>query len=240
MYILEGNIGVGKSTFLSLLKKHCQSVTVITEPVEDWSKQTYGQSLLESFYSDTPRWAYTLETLTMICRARDHMHEQGVSNPNRIFERSIYSGHYCFAQNSFESGCMLELEWKIYNQWANFLIHQQCAPPLGFIYLKASPETCFSRVQKRNRSSEKALTLDYMKQIDLWHDRFLIEKKEITPTLKNVPVLTLDCNKDFVENPENMAKHAQKVKALLEQTQPKREAVPLPSDRNKPGPVFWR
>lgn len=219
MYILEGNIGAGKSTFLSLLKKHKPDLEVITEPVEDWSKQTYGQSLLANFYQDTPRWAYTLETLTMICRARDHMHEQDATDPNRIFERSIYSGHYCFARNSYESGCMLKVEWNIYNQWANFLIHQQCSPPLGFIYLKASPEVCFSRVQKRNRSSESALTLEYMKQVDFWHDYFLIEKKEVSSIIKHVPVLTLDCNQDFVDNPENMEQHAKEVTLFLEKTQ---------------------
>jgi len=233
MYILEGNIGVGKSTFLSLLKKYCSNVTVITEPVEDWSKQTYGQSLLANFYQNTPRWAYTLETLTMICRARDHMQEQTISDPNRIFERSIYSGHYCFARNSYESGCMHKVEWDIYNRWANFLIHQQCLPPLGFIYLKATPETCFSRVQKRDRSSEKALTLDYIKQIDLWHDRFIIEKKEISAMLQCVPVLQLDCNEDFVENPKNMVEHVQKVKVFLQQTQL------IDCNNNQPGPTLF-
>lgn len=204
---------------MSLLKKQCSDLEVITEPVEDWSKQTYGQSLLANFYQNTPRWAYTLETLTMFCRARDHMQEQKTTSPNRIFERSIYSGHYCFARNSYESGCMLKLEWRIYNQWANFLIHQECSPPIGFIYLKASPEACFSRVQKRNRSSEAAITLDYMKQIDFWHDHFLINKKEVSPTLSNIPVLTLDCNQDFLNNPENMRRHAERVKAFLEKTQ---------------------
>ena len=90
MYILEGNIGVGKSTFLSLLAKHSPHIEMLTEPLEDWSKQTYGESLLDNFYKDTPRWAYTLESLTLMCRSRDHIREQRNKNPNRIFERSVY------------------------------------------------------------------------------------------------------------------------------------------------------
>ena len=218
MYIVEGNIGVGKTTFLSKIKVH-PAIEVVPEPLDDWNKQEYGQSLLANFYQNTPRWAYTLETLTMICRTRDHILEQSNQNPNRVFERSIYSGHYCFARNSFETGNMSEIEWNIYNEWASFLLHKQCRPPLGFIYLKADPEVCFERVQKRNRSSEKSLTLEYIKQVDYWHNHFLVKKEEVTQTIKQVPVLVLDCNEDFSENESNMRLHLDKISTFLERTQ---------------------
>lgn len=220
MYILEGNIGVGKTTFLTLLKKHCPNIDILNEPVANWSQEQHGQSLLADFYQDTSRWAYTLETFTMICRVHDHLREQNHKNPKRILERSIYSGHYCFARNSFESGNLNPTEWAIYKKLADLLIHMQCKPPLGFIYLKANPEVCFQRVQKRNRSSEKDLTLEYIKKIDHWHDTLLIAKLGLTKTLKSVPVLILDCNEDFVENHANMAKHAEKVTAFLHPKHP--------------------
>ena len=219
MYIVEGNIGVGKTTFLSLLKENLPKIEVLAEPVADWSEKNHGQSLLNNFYQDTSRWAYTLETLTMICRTRDHIKEQNNKNPNRVFERSIYSGHYCFARNSFDTDHMTKLEWNIYNQWANFLLHKQCVPPLGFIYLKASPETCFERVQVRNRESEKSLSLEYISQIDFWHDQFLIERKGITDQLARVPVLVLDCNVDFVKSEESMESHISKIKSFFTRTQ---------------------
>jgi deoxyadenosine/deoxycytidine kinase len=220
MYVVEGNIGVGKTTFLSSLKKYRPNIDILAEPLDCWNNQTYGQSLLENFYRNTARWAYTLETLTMMCRAREHIRKQGDPNKNRIFERSIYSGHYCFAKNSFKNGHMTKIEWHIYNQWVDFLVHSKCKPPLGFIYLKASPEICFKRVQKRNRSSEKGLTLSYIKQIDFCHNQFLIEKKDLSPALKRVPVLVLDCNKDFVKDEKNMASHARKVALFFQHTQP--------------------
>lgn len=216
MYILEGNIGVGKSTFLKLLKKHCPHIDVLTEPVEDWSQENFGQSLLSNFYQDISRWAYTLETLTMVCRAEDHIREQNHENPYRVLERSIYSGHYCFARNCFEGGHLTAVEWEVYNKLANIIVQRNCKPPLGFIYLKAEPTTCFERVQKRNRPSEKSLTMEYIIEIDKWHDRFLIEKKGISDALKAVPVLTLDCNDDFLENPQNMKNHVQQIESFLQ------------------------
>ena len=85
MYLLEGNIGVGKSTFLKLVKEHLPELKVLTEPVDNWNNLIYGQSLLENFYKQPKRWAYTLETLTMICRAQDHILQQKKPDRTHVF-----------------------------------------------------------------------------------------------------------------------------------------------------------
>ena len=217
MYILEGNIGVGKSTFLKLIKENLPKVSILTEPKDNWTNQIYGQSLLENFYKDPKRWAYTLETLAMICRSRDHVREQTTSN-NIIMERSIYSGHYCFAMNDRQNGFFSAIEWGIYQKWVRFLLEQKCNPPKGFIYLKADTQICLSRVKKRNRISEKNIALSYIKQIEEWHEKFLIRKENIANSIKDVPVLILDCNQDFIENPDNLVKHLYKLNNFIEKT----------------------
>jgi len=219
MYLVEGNMGVGKSTFLKLINQHLPEVKILTEPKDNWMTQIHGQSLLDNFYKNPKRWAYTLETLAMIYRVKDHVREQEKNEPSLIMERSVYSGHYCFAPNDLELGYFTDIEWIIYNKWADFLVHQKCKAPNGFIYLKADPEVCIKRVKKRNRNCEKNVTLSYIKQIEKWHDSFLIKKENVSEKIRNTPVLTLDCNQDFLENSENMQKHAVKIKLFLEQTQ---------------------
>ena len=217
MYILEGNIGVGKSTFLKKIQEHLPELEVLTEPVNNWSNQMFGQSLLENFYKDTSRWAFTLENLAMIYRVKDHIEIQQKKNPNIIMERSIYSGHYCFAKNSFANGHLSNLEWEIYQNWID-LLHKSCEPPKGFIYLKANPETCIKRIKKRNRLSEKTITLGYIKQIDKWHNKFLLKKEDLDLNLVKVPVLTIDCNKDFENKTSLLKEHLNKVKDFINQT----------------------
>lgn len=39
IYIVEGNIGAGKSTFLKLLNDHLVNVSVSLEPVYNWQQQ---------------------------------------------------------------------------------------------------------------------------------------------------------------------------------------------------------
>ncbi|MFH0898485.1 MAG: deoxynucleoside kinase [bacterium] len=217
MYILEGNIGVGKSTFLNLVARGCSQISIIQEQLGSWDNRERGKSLLEQFYNNPKRWAYTMETLSMVTRVKDHVEQQKHPNPNRIMERSVYSGHYCFAVNGNHYGFFNEIEWAIYVQWVRFLLYQRCQPPRGFIYLKADPEVCMQRVYKRGRLSEKSLSLDYIRQIHDRHEAFLVQKADVFDNLKEVPVLVLDCNREFESCKEVMAEHLDRVKAFLQE-----------------------
>lgn len=220
MYIVEGNIGAGKSTFLTLINEHISHINIALEPLNNWQSQVYGQSLLANFYQDSPRWAFTMETFAMICRMREHVHEQQQQDPNRIMERSVYSGHYCFSLNGYKQGFVSDLEWQLYLQWFNFLIPQKCVAPLGFIYLRTDPDIAYARIKKRNRLAEKKLSLAYLKQIHNHHEAFLINKEGVLPSIKEVPVLVLDVNKEFENSSTKLHELLEKVQDFMLQTQP--------------------
>ena len=66
--IIEGNIGTGKTTFLKMLEKYgCE---VIYEPVKVWQSTCNddGKNLLETFYSDMKRWAYSMQSFAFKTR----------------------------------------------------------------------------------------------------------------------------------------------------------------------------
>ena len=215
MYLLEGNIGVGKSTFLNILTQHCPEITVIQEPVDNWSLNADGQSLLANFYQDPARWAYTLETFTMLARVRDHTLHQRQNNPLYIMERSVYSGHYCFALNGKAHGSFTPIEWEVYSGWVNFLVLKQCKPPRGFIYLQAAPEVCATRMKVRDRRGEEAVSLEYMQQIHDLHEKFMISREGIDARLASVPVLTLDVTQDLTQDAGRAADYAAQVRAFI-------------------------
>lgn len=219
MYIVEGNIGAGKSTFLKLIEQRLPHISIALEPLHNWQKSEHGQCLLNSFYSDPKRYAYTLETLTMMCRVREHVQEQEHTNPYRIMERSIYSGHYCFAKNGYEHDFMTDLEWLMYNQQFQFLIPNKCRAPHGFIYLRVEPEISFERIKKRNRESEKNITLKYLRQIHQKHESLLLTEKNKNPHIAIAPVLVLDCNEEFESNEKKLQEHLLKVQEFIALTQ---------------------
>lgn len=196
MYIIEGNIGAGKSTFLKIIEQYIPEVAVLFEPVNRWDQHEAGMSLLRGFYTNPTRWAYTLETYAMVCRIRDHLKDLDDVKKISVMERSIFSGYYCFAKNSYMSGFMSEIEWSVYQQWFSFLITHKIPMPKGFIYLRTAPEVAHERIIKRSRSSEDTISLDYLKDLHERHEEFLM-KRDVTPELAQVPVLVLDAHVNF-------------------------------------------
>lgn len=68
---IEGNIGVGKSTLIDLLKQKLNSsCEFVSEPTDEWSKivDENGRNLLDLYYTDMKRWAYTFQNMAYITR----------------------------------------------------------------------------------------------------------------------------------------------------------------------------
>ena len=48
----------------------------------------------------------------------------------------------------------------------------------GIIYLQVTPETCYNRVQKRNRDGE-TISLEYLKSCHQYHENWLTTEKNV-------------------------------------------------------------
>lgn len=220
MYIVEGNMGVGKSTFLSVIRQHCSNLAIHYEPKENWMNDENGQSLLECFFKDKKRWEFTAETFIMLCRVKEQHKIQTTNHSHLIMERSIYTGHYCYARTACAMGLFTRLEWNLYNQFADYLINQSTQPPQGFIYLRSNPDVCYSRVKKRNWKSEKLAPFSFLEQLHVAHEKFLIDKHDVFPNLKQIPVLVLDANKEFEADAAVQREYVAKIQDFVAATQP--------------------
>lgn len=206
--IVEGNIGAGKSTFLSIVKKYLD-LDIIYEPHDRWQAVGGEHNLLELFYSDTKRWAYTFQTYAFVSRIVEQEKAKKEAIKPLLFERSVYSDRYCFAKNCFEMGTITALEWSLYKEWFSWLVETHVSAPDGFIYLKASPEKCLERILKRQRSEERNVPLEYIQKLYEKHEDFLVKRLDLASSLLDVPILVLDCEEEFEANSsvqEEMAK----------------------------------
>ena len=71
IFIVEGNIGSGKSTFLTRVKEILKDdVQVIYEPLDEWLsiKDETGKNILDYFYSDMERYCYAFQSMAFITR----------------------------------------------------------------------------------------------------------------------------------------------------------------------------
>ena len=200
--IVEGNVGAGKSTFLKMLDRYLNAQLVL-EPHERW-QDINGDNLLEKFYTDTSRWAYTFQTYAFITRIWEQQSAlKNCFSDVHILERSVYSDRYCFSDVLHESGNITDLEWALYKEWWHWVVKEYAPVPTGFIYLRVSPEVCYERIIKRSRTEESGVPLSYIKKLHERHDRWLIEKVDILETLHKVPVLVIDSDEDFEHNEKN-------------------------------------
>ncbi len=213
--IVEGNVGAGKSTFLKLIKQ-LLPVDIIYEPHQQWQQVGGTENLLERFYNDTNRWAYTFQSYAFVTRVKElELAAKKASQNIQVLERSVFSDRYCFAQNCFELGSMNSLEWKLYQEWFGWLVENYTVKPHGFIYLRTDPAVCYRRMLKRNRSEESCVSLEYLHMLHDKHEDWLIHKKNISSYLNEIPVLILDCNKEFEADISQMDAHAERIGNFL-------------------------
>lgn len=215
IFIVEGNVGAGKSTFLKIIQ-HYLNVQVVSEPLERWQNVGGTDNLIEKFYQDMHRWGYTFQTYVFITRIQKQI-EYAKKNPYdvQVLERSVFSDLYCFARNLFELGHMNELEWKLYQELFSWLVDTYCPKPTGFIYLQTDPDICYARLQKRARSEEAVVPFEYLERLHQKHENWLIAKKDVIHYLKDTPVLVLHCNKDFEQDVQEQEGHIDKIISFI-------------------------
>lgn len=217
-FIIEGNIGAGKSTLVSLIQKELD-VQVIFEPHAAWQAVGGTENLLDCFYKDTARWAYTFQSYAFMTRVRAQQeHARLYPHKTQMLERSVYSDRYCFAKNCFELGFMNKLEWELYQEWFAWLVDTYTDVPDGFIYLKADPEVCYSRLLKRDRHEESGVRLEYLVSLHAKHEQWLMQKNGIAQRLKQVPVLVIDGNQEFEYAAEVQQNMLEAIRAFIAKT----------------------
>ena len=77
-----------------------------------------------------------------------------------------------------EANWMNEMEISIYDSWFDPVVSSLPGLiPDGFIYLRASPDTCHKRMMVRKRSEEGGVTLDYLRGLHEKHESWLLPSK---------------------------------------------------------------
>ncbi|XP_025081103.1 thymidine kinase 2, mitochondrial-like isoform X2 [Pomacea canaliculata] len=123
----------------------------------------------------------------------------------KMIERSVYSARKCFVENLYQKGLMSDLDYTILQKWHEWLSKNANIGVDLIVYLKASPETCYNRIKKRNRSEECDISLDYLKDLHRLHENWLIHKK-CGPL--PAPVLTIDVDCPLSDVTRKIEQHA--------------------------------
>jgi deoxyadenosine/deoxycytidine kinase len=179
---IEGNIGTGKTSFLEYLEKNPEYI-VLYEPVDEWMSlkdNDTQQSIFETYYGDRKRNGFLFQIMALQTRF-ENLVNMSRKHKNRIIfcERSIFTGLHIFAKLAREQNNLTDMEMQIYTKCHNFMCDLiNDVDIVGMIYLKASPETCMTRIKKRNRSGEENIPIDYVRSLHDAHEDWLMSPQQ--------------------------------------------------------------
>lgn len=157
--VISGNIGAGKTTLSERLSKHF-GWEVNYESTDD-------NPYLEDFYNDMGRWSFNLQVYFLNSRYAQVLKiKQG--DKTVIQDRSMYEDAFIFAPNLHHMGLMSTRDFENFFQLFNLMSSQIEAPDL-LIYLRAGVPTLVKHIQKRGRSYETSMSLNYLQ---LLNDRY--------------------------------------------------------------------
>ena len=201
---IDGNIGSGKSTLMANLRQHYKedvNVVFLKEPVDEWVKikDKNGITILEKFYEDTEKYAFSFQMMAYISRLK--VLKDTLKNINSttktivISERSLFTDKIVFAKMLYDTNKIDHVNYQIYLNW--FDAFSEEFPVHKIIYVKTDPEKCNSRILKRAREGENLIPLEYLQSCHMYHNNMIDIS---SPDCICREQLVLDGNIDIFEN----------------------------------------
>lgn len=160
MILIEGQIGVGKTTIGEILQKR------FNVPLYRELGNPVTEILLDRYYADRRRWAFTTQTHFLAERYR--MIQSLAPDKTGIMDRSIF-GDRIFAQMLAAEGFMDREEYLTYCAIFDAIVTFIPEPRL-LIYLDCTVDTAMRRIRRRNRGLEPGIPREYLENLN---DRYL-------------------------------------------------------------------
>ncbi|HJV74864.1 MAG TPA: deoxynucleoside kinase [Noviherbaspirillum sp.] len=157
--VVEGPIGVGKTSLTRKLAETLGAQTLLEQPEEN--------PFLEKFYRDTARYALPTQMFFLFQR----MNQLRDLAQTDLFDARIVSDFLLDKDPIFARLTLDDDELKLYQQLYNHLRPQAAVPDL-VIYLQAQPETLIERVRKRGIAIEAGISELYLYRLGESYSRF--------------------------------------------------------------------
>ncbi len=130
---------------------------------------------LEDYYRDIHRWSFNLEVYFLKERFRDML---AIANADHtvIQDRTIYEGVYVFVANNKAMGHLSDRDFNTYMELFEQMMSLVKLPDL-LIYIRSSIPTLVAQIQKRGRTYEQALRLDYLQGLEERYEEWIATYK---------------------------------------------------------------
>ena len=195
---IAGNIGSGKTTLTKMLAKR-YGWKPRFEPVDN-------NPYLQDFYEDMNRWAFNLQIYFLNKRFKEVV-EIANSTDTIIQDRTIFEDARIFAPNLHEQGFMSDRDFQNYTDLFDLMMSLVKLPQL-MIYIRSSIPTLVKHIEKRGRSYEKSIRIDYLTGLQERYENWI-------KTYKGELIIIDGDNISFEDTPEDFRKITDMIDASL-------------------------
>lgn len=193
--VVEGPIGVGKSSLANILAERMQARRVM-EIVEE-------NPFLASFYTDRNKYAFQTQMFFLLSRYKQQQ---------ELFQQDLFNSvtvsDYLFAKDRIFASLTLDPnELGLYDRVFEALGTRVTKPDL-VIYLQARIDVLLQRIKKRGREFERKFDPQYLEDLCRHYNEFFFHYGE-------TPLLVINTSDiDFVNNEEDLANLLRVIKGM--------------------------
>ncbi len=197
--VIEGPIGVGKTSLTRLVAKEFNARLILEKPEEN--------PFLPQFYRDRKKYAFQ----TQISFLLNRFQQQREIAQFDLFNQITLSDYLFAKDRIFASMNLDDHELALYDQIYSLLNGQIPTPDL-VIFLQAKPEVLHHRIKSRNTAYEKDVDLEYLKTLTEAYNYYFFHYDQ-------GPLLVVDTSEiDFVNRKEDFNQLIREIKQMKKGT----------------------
>jgi len=197
--VIEGPIGVGKTSLSKLLAKEFNARSILEKPEEN--------PFLPFFYQDRKKHAFQTQIFFLLNRFQQ---QKEIAQLDLFNQVTLCD--YLFAKDRiFASLNLDDHELALYEQIFHLLTGQIPSPDL-VIFLQAKPEVLLHRIKSRNLPYEKELDLEYLKMLTEAYNYYFFHYDQ-------TPLLVVNTSEiDFVNREEDFSQLVREINQMKKGT----------------------
>lgn len=174
IFFIEGNIGIGKSSALNVVKQLKPMWEVEDEPLANWA-HVDGDNILQLFYTDPKKHAFRFQLHVLDTFAAQLEQLRHVDTVHLI-GRSPLSTTAVFTRAAYEQDSLTPQQYNYLTDKCHDM--EQRLPKGVHIYLRGSPELAYERMAIRRRKEEEGVSVGYLRLLHLLHERTFVENSK--------------------------------------------------------------
>lgn len=197
--VIEGPIGVGKTSLTKLLAKEFNARCILEKPEEN--------PFLAQFYQDRKKYAFQTQIFFLLNRFQQ---QKEIAQLDLFNQVTLCD--YLFAKDRIFACLNLDNhEIALYEQIFHLLTGQVPSPDL-VIFLQAKPEVLLHRIKSRNIPYEREIDLEYLKMLTEGYNYYFFH-------YDHTPLLVVNTSEiDFVNREEDFVQLVREIKQMKKGT----------------------